>query len=222
MSDYITVRQFLASDGVDDWRVVGDGALAFFATTSFAESTRFASAIAELPGVEDHKPGIDIRDDGVTVRLVTASPDHYGVSQRDLDLARAISGVGRRLGLIADPGAIWGLLVIPGAPDIRAVMPFWQAILGYQPRPDSPAEDLVDPRGRGAPFWFEEMEQPRTDGGGAIHLAVWLPYEQAEARIEAALAAGGHMVRDEFAPSWWTLADAYGNEVDISTPKSRD
>jgi len=33
------------------------------------------------------------------------------------------------------------------------------------------------------------------------------PYEQAEARIAAALAAGGRMVRDKFAPSWWTLAD---------------
>ena len=27
-----------------------------------------------------------------------------------------------------------------------AVMPFWRAILGYEPRPDSPDEDLVDPR----------------------------------------------------------------------------
>jgi 4a-hydroxytetrahydrobiopterin dehydratase len=66
------------------------------------------------------------------------------------------------------------------------------------------------------------MEEPRADGGGAIHFAVWLPYEQAEARVAAALAAGGRMVRDDFAPSWWTLADAAGNEADISTVKGRD
>ena len=60
------------------------------------------------------------------------------------------------------------------------------------------------------------MEQPRADGGGAIHVAVWVLPEQAEARIAAALAAGGRMVRDEFAPTWWTLADAAGNEADIS------
>jgi hypothetical protein len=30
------------------------------------------------------------------------------------------------------------------------------------------------------------------------------------------------MVRDEFAPSWWTLADASGNEADIATTKGRD
>ena len=37
-----------------------------------------------------------------------------------------------------------------------------------------------------------------------------------------ALAAGGRMVRDEFAPSWWTLADAAGNEADIASTKGRD
>jgi hypothetical protein len=42
------------------------------------------------------------------------------------------------------------------------------------------------------------------------------------AALAAALAAGGRMVRDEFAPSWWTLADAVGNEVDIATTRGRD
>jgi 4a-hydroxytetrahydrobiopterin dehydratase len=66
------------------------------------------------------------------------------------------------------------------------------------------------------------MAEPRPGGGGAIHVAVWVPYERAEARIAAALAAGGHIVRDTFAPSWWTLADAAGNEADIATVKDRD
>jgi 4a-hydroxytetrahydrobiopterin dehydratase len=39
--------------------------------------------------------------------------------------------------------------------------------------------------------------------------------------ISPALAAGGHLVRD-VAPMWWTLADAAGNEIDISTVKGRD
>src|SRR5256886_17414764 len=101
------------------------------------------------------------------------------------------------------------------SPDLRAV-------LGSDPRRDSPAEDLVDPRGRSVPFWFEQMKEARPDGGGAIHIAVWVPYEQAEARIAAALAAGGRMVRDTFAPSWWTLADPAGNEADIATTEGRE
>jgi 4a-hydroxytetrahydrobiopterin dehydratase len=101
-------------------------------------------------------------------------------------------------------------------------MPFWQALLGYERRSDSPDEDLVDRHNRGPAFWFERMRELRPDGGGAIHVAVWVPYDQAEARIAAALAAGGRMVRDRFAPSWWTLADAAGNECDVSTTLGRD
>lgn len=63
--------------------------------------------------------------------------------------------------------------------------------------------------------------EPRQ-GGGAIHIAIWVPPEQAEVRVAAALAAGGHLVRDEFAPAWWTLADAEGNEADVATTLTRD
>ena len=66
------------------------------------------------------------------------------------------------------------------------------------------------------------MQGPRGDGLGAVHVAVWVPHEQAEKRISSALAAGGGMVREELAPMWWTLADAAGNAADISTPKRRD
>lgn len=101
-------------------------------------------------------------------------------------------------------------------------MPFWRALLGYEPRIDSPDEDLVDSHDRDAAFWFEQMDAPRSDGGGAIHIAVWVPGEQAQARIDAALAAGGRIVHDENAPSWWTLADPAGNEADVATVGGRD
>ena len=144
------------------------------------------------------------------------------MTDTDVEVARRISALGRELGLSADLGGIQALLVILGAPDITQVMPFWRAVLGYEPRIDSPDEDLVDPLDRGAPFWFETMDEPRSDGGGAIHISVWVPHDQAQERIDAALAAGGRMVRDNFAPAWWTLADAAGNEVDISTTRARD
>jgi 4a-hydroxytetrahydrobiopterin dehydratase len=144
------------------------------------------------------------------------------MSTRDIELARQISAVARELGLPADPSEVQSLLVIPGATDTEEVMPFWRAVLGYEPRCDSPDEDLVDPRSRGPSFWFEPMDEPRPDGGGAIHVAIWVPYEQAEARVATALVAGGRVVRDEFAPAWWTLADAAGNEADLATTMGRD
>jgi 4a-hydroxytetrahydrobiopterin dehydratase len=220
MSDHLTPAQFDASEGVADWRVIVDGANAFFRSPSFAASATFVQAIAGLPRMGEIGTGVDIRYDGVTVKLLTQADDWWGPSARDVDLARAISATAKEHGLAADTGAIQGMLIVPGASNTAEVMPFWQAVLGYERRRDSPDEDLVDAHDRGPALWFERMKEPRGDGGGAIHIAVWLPYEEAEARVQAALAAGGHLVRD-VSPMWWTLADAAGNEVDVATTKNR-
>jgi 4a-hydroxytetrahydrobiopterin dehydratase len=222
MTDNISPKQFHESEGAEDWRVLGDGANAYFRTESLRAGAGLVQAISALPGVDDHNVDVDLRKGGVTVRLLTSRKDYMGMSRRDVELARQISAAARKLGLSADPSAVQSLLVIPGATSRREVMPFWRAVLGYEPRPDSPDEDLVDPRNRGTAFWFEQMREPRADGGGAIHVAIWVPYEQAEARVAAALAAGGRLVRDDFAPSWWTVADSAGNEADIATTKGRD
>jgi 4a-hydroxytetrahydrobiopterin dehydratase len=150
---------------------------------------------------------------------VTATPESYGMSHRDVEAARAISAVADELGLVPDPSRVQSLLLIVESAAPASVMPFWRALLDYQPRADSPDEDLVDPRGRGPGLWFEELQDPHP---GRIHVAAWVPQEQGEARMAAALAAGGRLVRDEFAPSWWTLADAAGNEADVATTANRD
>ncbi len=221
-SDQITPSQFEESSGAEDWRVVSDGAHAFYRTESMATAARFVQAISELPDIDKHPPDVDVRSDGVTVRLITFTPDFGGMTTRDLEIARQISAAATKLGLDGDPSAIQSLIIIPGWTAPAEVIPFWRAMLGYVPRIDSPEEDLVDPHNRGTGFWFERMHEPRPDGGGAIHVAIFVPYEQAQARIAAALAAGGRMVRDQFAPQWWTLADAAGNEADIATTKGRD
>jgi 4a-hydroxytetrahydrobiopterin dehydratase len=221
MTDDVGLKEFHDAEGTQDWRIVGDGACAYFRTGSLAAGVGLVQAIGTLPGVEDHPPDIDLRQDGVTVRLVTLRDDYMGMSQRDIELARQISAAARELALSVDPSAVQSVLIVPGWTAPAEIMPFWRAVLGYQPRRDSPDEDLVDPHNRGPALWFERMEQPRPDGGGTVHVAVWVPPDQAQARLAAALEAGGRMVRDTFAPSWWTLADAAGNEVDISTTVGR-
>ena len=220
-TDGIGPKQFHESEGTQDWRVLYDGATAYFRTGSIAAGARLVQAISDLSGVEEQRPDIDVRHDGVTVRMLTITDDYAGMTRGHVELAHRISAAAQKLGLSADPSAVQSLLVVPGATARAEIMPFWRAVLGFEPRRDSPAEDLVDPRGRGSAFWLEQMREPREGGGGAIHIAVWVPYEQAEARVAAVLAAGGRMVRDEFAPSWWTLADAAGNEADIATTKGR-
>jgi 4a-hydroxytetrahydrobiopterin dehydratase len=218
----IKINEFLTTDGTQDWRVVSDGAVAFYRTDSLAASAAFVSRLSGIPGLGDHQFGIDIRAEGVTVRVVTLRDDYMGMTRRDAELAREVAKVAGEMGLRSDPSAIQSVLVIPAAPNRAEVMPFWRAVMGYVPRPDSPDEDLIDPHDRNVALWVEEMEEARPGNLGAIHLAVWLPYEEAQARVDAALAAGGRLVRDDFAPAWWTIADAYGNEVDVATIKYRD
>jgi 4a-hydroxytetrahydrobiopterin dehydratase len=214
-TERISSGQFHAADGAEAWPVLPDGAYAFFRSDSFGASVRLVAAIDGLVRNRD-APDIDVRRDGVTV-LIRAFRDEYGLFQRDLDLARAISAAARDIGLIAEPAAVQALSIIPGATDRAGIMPFWQAVLGYDRRPDSPDEDLVDRHGRLAPFWFEEMEELRADGAGTIHLVVWVPWDEAESRIAAGGAAGGSVVRHNVEELFSTLADPAGNEVDIAT-----
>jgi 4a-hydroxytetrahydrobiopterin dehydratase len=218
----VNPSEFQKAEGLGDWRVLGEGAVVFYPTDSFEASVELVRSITDDPSVMDHPPAVDIREGGVTFRLVTRSAEHYGMSQADVVSAKEISAKAQERGFTADPSRVQYLLVIPGASSTSEVMPFWQAALGYVPRPDSPEEDLVDPQDRGPAFWFEPMKQTRPDGGGAVHVAIWVPEEQAEGRVAAALAAGGRLVRDQFAPAWWTLADAAGNEADIATVADRD
>src|SRR3989442_10568962 len=124
MSDWITMRRFHESKGVDDWRVVGEGACACFRTGSFAAGTRLVNAISELAGLEDHPPDVDLRHEGVIVRLVTVAADYYGLSERDLELARKISAIARKLGVPADPAMVETVLITIDAFDIPQVKPF--------------------------------------------------------------------------------------------------
>ena len=220
MAERITPRRFHEAAGVEDWRVTGEGACAHFRPGSFAAAARLVLAIGELVGPEGHRPDVDLRDAAVTVRLITLRHDYYGLSERDVELARRISAAARELGIPADPTAVQTVQVTIDALVIPAVMPFWRAVLGYRDRGDSP-EDLIDPRGRGPSFWFQQMDAPRPQRN-RIHIDVWVPHDQAETRIAVALAADGRLMTDRYAPAWWVLADAEGNEACVATWMGRD
>ncbi|MCA1675244.1 MAG: hypothetical protein LC799_24660, partial [Actinobacteria bacterium] len=89
---------------------------------------------------------------------------------------------------------------------IPEVLLFWRAVLGYQPRADTPEEELNDPHYRWPFFYSQQMDAPRPQRN-RIHIDVFVPHVQAEASVEAAIAAGGHVISDK-PPSAWTLADA--------------
>src|SRR4029453_11543357 len=205
----IDPRQFHAAEGVEDWRIVGDGASAYFRTGSFNAGARFVQAISELSGLQSRQPDVDVRLDGVTVRLITFKPGYFGLSKRDLELAREISAVARKLGIPADPSVLQNIQVSIDSQIGAEVLPFWRAVLGYEGRGDEPG-DLIDPRARG-PLVYSQRLSVSHARRNQIHLDIWVAHDQAEARIAAAIAAGGRLVSDEHAPSWTTLGDRQGN-----------
>jgi 4a-hydroxytetrahydrobiopterin dehydratase len=212
MSETVTSKRFHEAD----WPVVRDDASTHFRTGSFAAGVALVNAIGRLADDANHHADVDLRPDGVTVRLRTES---VGVlSEREVVLARQISEAARELGVPVD---LTGLQIVQVAIDalvIPDVLPFWRAVLGYR---EVGEEDLIDPRFQGPPLWFQQMDAPRPQRN-RIHIDVYVPHDQAGARVAAALAAGGHVVNDENAPGWWTLADAEGNEVDVASWPDRD
>jgi 4a-hydroxytetrahydrobiopterin dehydratase len=212
MADHLTGKQFDESAGVTDWRAVWGGGLAcaYFRTGSFGAGAALVQAITGLPAVASHRVDVDLRPEGVTVRLSTFEP--AGLTNDDVELAREITAAARKLGVAADPSAVQHVQVAIDALVPAEVRPFWRAVLGYQ---EVGGEDLLDPLRRGPSFWFQQMDTPRPQRN-RIHIDVYIPRDQADARIAAALAAGGHVVSDAHAPGWWTLADAEGNEADLA------
>ncbi|WP_394770381.1 VOC family protein [Lacisediminihabitans sp.] len=210
MTTRISPRQFHASEGVEDWRVLFDGAKTFFAAGSFARGVELVEVIGRLADSANHHPDVDLRYSGVTVTLFTHEVGD--ISERDVALAQQISLAARAIGIAADPSRVQTVQVSIDALDIAEVLPFWRAVLGYDTFGD---EDVVDPLARGPWVTFQQMDEPRPQRN-RIHLDVSVPRDQAEARIAAALAAGGHVVTSAFAPHWWTLADSEGNEVDVA------
>jgi 4a-hydroxytetrahydrobiopterin dehydratase len=212
MSETITPQRFHEVD----WRVVRSDACAHFRTGSFAAGVALVDAIGRLAEAANHHPDVDLRSDGVTVRLRTHSGG--GLTEREVALAQQISAAARELDVRVDPTAVQIVQVAIDAKVIPDVIPFWRAVLGYREVGD---EDLIDPLFQGPPLWFQQMDAPRPQRN-RIHIDLYVPHDQAAARVAAALAAGGHVVNDENAPEWWTLADAEGNEVDVAPWPDRD
>jgi pterin-4a-carbinolamine dehydratase len=206
----LTAKAFHDAGGVEDWRVLYWGAYAYFSIGAFADGAALVAAIGEIADGLGHYPDVDLRPEGVTIR--TFSREDGTLSEKDVEIARRISEAARSLGLTPDPSRLQmvGIAVAQDADvDVR---PFWAAAFGYR---DLGEEDAIDPHRRNPHLWFHEVEPPRS-GRGRIHIDVSVPADQAEARVAAALAAGGRIADDSHVPEWWTLASPDNHGVDIA------
>jgi 4a-hydroxytetrahydrobiopterin dehydratase len=200
-------RDFLAADGVDDWVVLHGGATAAFRVRSVQEAARLAEAIGGVAGFEGSGGLLTISDDVLlTVRLTR---DMWQLEAKHAELARVISAVARDYDASPDRASVQevqlAISAMPNAIDVG----FWRAVLGYSPMAD---DNAVDPLGHGSTVWMQELDDAKPLRH-AMHIDVSVAREQVQARLEAALAAGGRIVDD--GTEHKTLTDRAGNRVCI-------
>jgi 4a-hydroxytetrahydrobiopterin dehydratase len=199
---------FLAAEGVDDWVVLHGGATAVFRVGSLGEAASFTGAVANAPGIAGAGVLLTVADTRVTIRL---SRDLWTLEPRHVDLARVVSAVARKHGAVPDRAAVQEVQVAIAAKFDAIDVGFWRAVLGYAPMAD---DNAVDPLGHGSTVWMQELDQAKPLRH-AMHIDVSVARDRVKARLEAAIAAGGRIVDESHAPSYWTHADRSGNRVCI-------
>src|SRR6185312_4251392 len=194
---------------------------------ALAQATEVASAALTASGTDaDGHLRLDLRPDRAELSLQTRALGE--VTGRDTQLARRISGAGA--GLVPagatsarSPRPVQMLEMAIDALDIPAIRPFWKAVMAYADEPghSGPDDAIVDPAGQGPAIWFQQMDAPRPQRN-RVHFDITVADDEADARVRAALGAGGRLVDDSFARAFWVLADAEGNEVCVCTWTDRD
>jgi 4a-hydroxytetrahydrobiopterin dehydratase len=205
------------------WRLLLGFLCAAVPVESLAEAQAVAGiAIAAAGDDAGEHLRVDLRLDRVEFAVQTRETGW--LSDRDLAIVGSITAAldGRTVP-VADPRAVQMLEIAIDAIDIQAVAPFWAAVMAYVAERDDDGNiaAVIDPLGQGPAIWFQQMDVPRPQRN-RIHLDITVPHDQADARVAAALAVGGHLVSDARARSFWVLADAEGNEVCVCTWQDRE
>lgn len=206
--------QQVADAGLDDWRLVLGLLRARFATDDFASAARLAQRVGEAAEAADHHPDLDLRWGRLDVALV--SHDVGGITSRDLDLAGTVSALAAEEGARVDTASLQAIEIVIDTAHEDRLGPFWAAVLGGE----KSGGGVRQPTGDVPALWFRGAEE-HAQPGQRIHLDVWLPPEEVQPRLDAALAAGGTLVSDAGAPSSWVLADPDGNRACLCTWRGR-
>jgi len=211
--------QQIADEALDGWAYLLGGLQTRLHTPDFATGLATVNAIGAAAGRLQHYPDVDLRPTHVDIRLT--SHDLRAVTDRDIRLAREISSIVTTAGLTLECRTVSRLELALDTPSFASILPFWRTVLALADRVDPKYDnDLLDPYRALPAVWFQTSgsEESRQ----RWHLDVWLDPAGVETRIEAALAAGGTVVHDEHAPSFWVLADPDGNKVCLCTWQDRD
>jgi hypothetical protein len=208
---WISAAEFHRSPGVGDWRVTGTGPQAVFTATSLPDAATLMAPIVAAAERFGILPDIDVRPEGVVVRVPNRGPE--GIPRAAAEFAAAVSVAAVELQLAADPSLAQSVGIYVAQYSRADVRPFFAAALGYEPFGDT---DAVDPMRCGPQLAFNPITGD-TPARGRTHFDVFVSADHAQARVDAALAAGGRLVDDTQAPAWWSLASPDNHGVDIAS-----
>ncbi|MEV4376646.1 4a-hydroxytetrahydrobiopterin dehydratase [Streptosporangium sp. NPDC049644] len=210
--------QQIADEGLDGWAYLLDGLQTRIHTKNFATGLSVVNAIGAAAEEMNHHPDLSLRYTHVDARLT--SHDERGVTDRDIRLGRVISAIAADAGVRLESSNISRLELALDTPARASILPFWAAVLATEHLSGLDYGDEVrDPADVLPTVWFQTSgsEEPRQ----RWHLDMWVDPAQVQPRIDAALAAGGTLVSDAEAPSFWVLADPEGNRACLCTWQAR-
>lgn len=206
--------QQIADEKLHGWSYLLGGLQTRVHTGDFATGLSVVDAIGAAAEDMNHHPELTLRHNHVDVRVT--SHDERGVTDRDVRLARAVTAIAAGVGARLDSASVSRLELALDTPAHEAVLPFWAAVLAVEhlAGPDF-GDEVRDPADVLPTIWFQASgsEEPRQ----RWHPDVWVDPAEVQPRIDAALAAGGTLVSDAEAPSYWVLADPDGNRVCLCT-----
>jgi 4a-hydroxytetrahydrobiopterin dehydratase len=226
--DMLSGEQITAA-ALADWRKLGQGLHARFVTGDFGAGVRFLSAIGEAAKAAGHYPEVRMGTGYVDLKLISHDAvyrDDGGtehrvewVTQQDVDLARRISEIAAEHSLAADPRSIATIELALDTANAATLAPVWAALLtgGAEAQGRGTiGDDVRDVTSRVPILWFQETD-PHPTPRQRFHIDVQVPYDVAEQRIAAAVAAGAVIVDDSRAPSTTVIADPDGNKACVGT-----
>ena len=215
--DKLSTQDIVDAD-LADWRKLSQRLHARFSTANPGVGAAFLADAVRAASAASLAHHLEASLDATHVDLRVAS--HLGsagiwVRHDDVTLARVLSDVARRHEVASVPAEVSQVEFALDTADDGRIGPFWAALLTG----DAGAvvhDTVFDPTGQLPSVWFQETE-PHEAPRQRWHPDVWVAPEVADARIAAAVAAGGEVVYDSEAPSFTILADPDGNKVCVCT-----
>lgn len=196
--------------GAEDWWTLF-AAVARYATTP-EQAVVLAERAASLADEAGERLGSDVRPGSVTLDGgKDAWEDDDGARPAFVALAAAVQRAARDLGATPLPADLRFVQLGFDAVDVAGSRSIWRALLAAERDPREHVTDLVDPLGLGHVLFLQDLDADETERRAQrprVRVEVLVPADALDARLDAAVAAGGRVL--EHRDGRATIADADG------------